>query len=285
MVNKDGTENKMFNHTGRKRLLSKIWKRHQDGIFSPIEMHIAENLTDRILDNKKEFKNIAIVSLTPSPVENLVQKLCPNASVTTHTLSNVNGDMQSLSLEKGAYDLVISTLCLHLIDDLPEHLLSLGKGLIPDGLFIANMLGGDSFYEWKESAKFVKDTRGITGPFADIKDMGSLLQTFKFALPVVDKDKITVAYPSFSDMYSDMRAHGILNLRADRAQSLGHVTRLQKMQKAYIKAFQTENKALPLTIEILTLSGWFPHESQQKPLAPGSAEIGLDEALKKKLQK
>jgi len=277
-------KHKMFGHTGRDRLLSKLYKRHGAGIFSPLEMHIAENLVDRILDAKKEFKNILVVSLTPTPIPALIAKVCPTATVTEALLADAVGQVSPLNVEEGQYDLVISSLCLHLLDDLPEHLLALGKALEPDGFLIANMLGGESFYEWKESARYIKDTNGITGPFVDIKDMGALMQTFKFALPVVDKDKLTVTYPKFADMYGDMRAHGVANLRPDRGTSLGQISRVQKMQKAYTKAFSLPDGKLPLTIEILTLSGWFPHESQQKPLAPGSAEINLDEALKKKLK-
>lgn len=273
----------MFQTLGRNRAIQRIQKRHQDGVFSPLEEHIARELADRILDTKKPFSHIAIVSATATPLTQMVKNLCPDAQVGTHILSTSEGHITEPTLEEGCYDLILSTMYLHMIDDVPAHILKLGKALIPDGLFMANMIGEDTFYEWKEAAKKVNDKAGLTGPFADIKDMGSILQTFKFALPVVDKDTFVMTYPTFSDMYQDMRAHGVVNLHPQRGQSLGHVKRLQSLQYTYQELFQTQDGKLPLSVQVLTLSGWFPHVSQQQPLAPGSATIQLDEALKKKL--
>jgi SAM-dependent methyltransferase len=193
-------------------------------------------------------------------------------------------DEEALPFAAASLDLVVSALALQLVNDLPGTLAQIRYALKPDGLLIASMLGGATLTELRESWILAEDE--IAGgasprvaPFADVRDLGALLQRAGFALPVVDADTVTVVYSSPLALMQDLKAMGASNMLADRSRK--PVTRdlVSRASEIYVERFARTDGRVPATFEILTLTAWVPHESQQKPLKPGSAEARLSDAL------
>ena len=196
----------------------------------------------------------------------------------------VLADEEALPFAAGSLDLVVSGLSLHLVNDLPGTLVQVRRALKPDGLLLAALLGGATLSELR-GAWLAAETEIEGGasprvaPFADVRDLGGLLQRAGFALPVVDSDTVTVHYPSPLALMGDLKAMGASNMLAERRRK--PVTRglLARACEIYIERFGGAGGRVPATFEILTLTAWAPHESQQKPLRPGSAQARLAQAL------
>ena len=188
----------------------------------------------------------------------------------------VAADEEALPFADASLDLVVSALALQFVNDLPGTLIQIRRALKPDGLLLAAMIGGDSLGELREA--FTAAESEIEGgispriaPFADIRDLGALLQRAGFALPVVDSDRLTVRYDSPIALMLDLRAMGATNVMTDRRRAPLKRATLQRMLEIYARRFADVDGRLRATFEIVWLTGWAPHESQQKPLLPGSA--------------
>src|SRR5690606_35824649 len=177
-----------------------------------------------------------------------------------------------------------SLLALQAVNDLPGALLQIRRSLRPDGLFIGCLLAGQSLTELRQSllAAEVEVSGGASprvAPFADLRDLGSLLQRAGFALPVVDSELVTVRYRDIFGLLRDLRALGWTNaLTARRKAGLRRDT-LARAASFYAERFADPDGRLRASFEMVWLSGWAPHESQQKPLRPGSAKARLADAL------
>jgi SAM-dependent methyltransferase len=180
-------------------------------------------------------------------------------------------------------DLAISLYSLQSINDLPGALIQIHRTLKPDGLFLAAVFGGATLHELRESFAFAESETlgGISpriAPFADVRDMGSLLQRAGFALPVADVERLLVRYGDLTSLARDLRAHGQTNsLWARRKRFVGRRTRDALI--AYYSAHHGRDGKLDATFETLYLTGWTPHRNQQQPLRPGSAKNRLSDAL------
>jgi len=196
----------------------------------------------------------------------------------------VVGDEEMLPFGDARLDLVVSALALHLINDLPGVLVQIRRALKPDGLFVAALFGGDTLTELRQSfAAAESEVEGgaspRVAPFADLRDLGALLQRAGFALPVADIDRVCVRYDSVFSLMHDLRRMGTSNaLTARRRTPLKRAT-LQRMGEIYAQRFADADGRLRATFEIVWLSGWAPHESQQQPLKPGTAKARLANAL------
>ena len=194
------------------------------------------------------------------------------------------GDLEALPFAAESLDLATSLLALHTVNDLPGALVQIRRALRPDGLFIACLLGGQSLTELRQSllAAEVEVTGGASprvAPFADLRDLGALLQRAGFALPVIDSESVTVRYGEMFGLLRDLRAMGWANALAERSRKpLRRDVRL-RAEELYAERFSDPDGRLRATFEIVWLSGWAPHESQQKPLRPGSAKARLADAL------
>lgn len=191
---------------------------------------------------------------------------------------------EALPFANGVFDLAVAGLTLHHVNDLPGTLLQIRRALKPDGLVLGAMLGGDTLKELRAAwlaaeAEICGGVSPRVAPFADVRDLGSLLQRAGFALPVVDSDLVTVRYGSALALMQDIKAMGASNSLAARRRV--PVTRRLLMRAAQIYAdiFAGPDGRVPATFEILTMTAWVPHESQQKPLRPGSATARLADAL------
>jgi len=196
----------------------------------------------------------------------------------------VVADEEALPFADASLDLVVSGLSLHLVNDLPGALVQMRRALRPDGLLLAALLGGTTLTELRQSwlAAEAEITGGASprvSPFADVRDLGALLQRAGFALPVVDSEIVTVNYASPLALMHEIRAMGASNILIARRRS--PVTRglLMRAAEIYAERFGIAGGRVPATFEILTLTAWAPDESQQKPLRPGSAKARLAEAL------
>jgi len=196
----------------------------------------------------------------------------------------VLGRLDALPFAPASLDLVVSGLALHLVDDLPGTLIQIRRALKPDGLLLAALLGGRTLAELREAWLAAEDemTGGASprvAPFADVRDLGGLLQRAGFALPVVDSDTVSVTYADPIALMRDLKSMGASNMLADRRRV--PVTRglLMRAAEIYAERFGRSDGRVPATFEVLTLTAWAPHESQQKPLKPGSAQTRLADAL------
>lgn len=196
----------------------------------------------------------------------------------------VVADEEALPFATGSLDLVVSALALQFVNDLPGTLIQARRALKPDGLFLAALVGGDSLSELREA--FAAAESEIEGglsprvaPFADVRELGGLLQRAGFALPVVDSDRLSVRYDSVLALMHDLRFMGATNVLSERRRTPLKRATLQRLAEIYAERFSDVDGRLRATFEIVWLSGWAPHASQQKPLKPGSAARRLADAL------
>jgi NADH dehydrogenase [ubiquinone] 1 alpha subcomplex assembly factor 5 len=193
-------------------------------------------------------------------------------------------DEEVLPFRDRSLDLVVSGLSLQHANDLPGVLAQVRRALKPDGLLLAAMLGGATLHELRTSLIAAEEeleggASPRVSPFADVRDMGALLQRAQFALPVVDSETVVATYANPLALMHEIRGMGAANsLSARSRKPLRRATLLRSFQ-IYVERFGLANGRIPATFEILTLTGWAPHESQQKPLQPGSARMRLADAL------
>lgn len=196
-------------------------------------------------------------------------------------------DDEVMRLPDVSLNLAVSALALQFVNDLPGVLVQIRRALKPDGLFLAALIGGDSLTELRQS--FAQAESEIEGglsprvaPFADVRDLGALLQRAGFALPVVDSDRLTVRYDTVFNLMHDLRRMGAANVLTERRRMPLRRATLSRMAEIYAARFADADKRLRATFEIVWLSGWAPDPSQQKPLKPGSARTRLADALNTK---
>ncbi|WP_439573945.1 methyltransferase domain-containing protein [Phreatobacter sp.] len=254
---------------------------------------VAEDLADRLSLVQRSFRQVAEIA-TPSDAlrEVLEARGLPRpvaceslpALAASRRAPVVVAPVEALPFAAGSLDLIVSALGLQLVDDLPGLFAQVRRALKPDGLFLAALLGGDTLAELREAFAVAESEvdGGLSprvAPFADVRDIGALLQRAGFALPVTDSDRLTVRYGDVFALMRDLRAMGATNpLLARRRVPLRRAT-LLRMAEVYHQRFSDPDGRIRATFQVVTLSGWAPHESQQKPLRPGSAKARLADAL------
>jgi hypothetical protein len=183
-----------------------------------------------------------------------------------------------------AHELVVSMLALHGVNDLPGYLVQARRMLKPDGLFLGCMLGSGTLKELRDvllhvEAEMSGGASARVAPFADVRDMGGLLQRTGFALPVTDVDEFTVRHADLFALIADLRALGLTNtLEARNRRPLGRAF-WSRAAALYAQRFGDSDGRIRSTFSIIWLSGWVPDASQQKPLKPGSAKVSLRDVL------
>jgi SAM-dependent methyltransferase len=215
----------------------------------------------------------AVVSVSPAEPEAAGERLA------------VVADEEALPFRDAALDLVVSALALQFVNDLPGTLIQIRRALKPDGLLLAAMVGGESLTELRQA--FAQAEAEVEGgvsprvaPFADLRDLGALLQRAGFALPVTDADRVTVRYASPHALMHDLRRMGAGNILAERRRTPLRRATLRRVLEIYTEQFADPDGRVRATFEIVWMSGWAPHESQQQPLKPGSARARLADALR-----
>lgn len=243
----------------------------------------AERLWDRLGDIKRSFvRALDLDSRDPFIRERL-------AAAGVETIAAVDGttlklDLEALPFAAGAFDLVVSSLSLHWVNDLPGTLLQLRHILQPDGLLLANLFAGETLEELRvallESESEVENGASPRiSPFADPRDLAGLLQRAGFALPVVDSDRITVDYTDAWKLMRDLRAMGETNAAMLRHRHFTRRATLLRAAEIYARRFGDTNGRIRATFDIVTLTAWAPHDAQPRPMRPGSAAARLADAL------
>lgn len=208
----------------------------------------------------------------------------PAAITDDKTFSRVAADEEALPFAAGSLDLVVSALALQFVNDLPGTLAQIRQALKPDGLLLAALLGGETLMELRQAfAAAESEVEGglspRVAPFADLRELGALLQRAGFALPVIDSDRVIVRYESAFALMHDLRRMGASNALVQRRRTPLRRATLMRMAEIYKQRFADADGRVRATFEIVWLSGWAPHASQQQPLKPGSARQRLADAL------
>ena len=193
-------------------------------------------------------------------------------------------DEEALPFAQGTFDLIISNLSLHWVNDLPGALAQIRRALKPDGLFLASMLGGDTLGELRRALAEaeIAEEEGLSprvSPMAEVRDLGGLLLRAGFALPVADTDTLTVMYEDPMKLMADLGAMGEANAAAESRKGFTRRRTLMAAAARYRELFADDGGRVPATFQIITLTGWAPDPSQPQPLKPGSAEARLADAL------
>jgi SAM-dependent methyltransferase len=193
-------------------------------------------------------------------------------------------DEEALPFAAHSFDLVLSALSLHWVNDLPGTLIQLARSLKPDGLFLGALLGGDSLHELRVALMEAETevTGGLSprvSPFAEVRDCGGLLQRAGFALPVVDSDTLTVTYADPLALMRELRGMGEANAVRERPRAGTRAAVFARAAERYAERFAQADGRIPLTFQVLYLTAWTPHDSQQQPMRPGSAQARLADAL------
>ena len=248
---------------------------------------VASDLADRLGAVLREFP-LAVDLGTPSDtVRTTLARLTSIGRllrVASSPDADIVADEEALPFRDASLDLVVSALALQFVNDLPGALVQVRRALRPDGLFLAAVLGGETLTELRQSfaAAEAEVEGGVSprvAPFADLRDMGALLQRAGFALPVTDVERLTVRYSSPFILMGELRRMGATNVLVQRRRVPLRRATLKRMAEIYAERFSDPDGKVRATFEIIWLSGWAPHESQQKPLRPGSAQVRLADAL------
>jgi len=251
---------------------------------------VASDLADRLGAVLREFE-VAVDLGTPTDAVGgalasltSVRKLF---RVAASADADVIAEEEAPPFGDASLDLVVSALALQFVNDLPGALVQVRRALRPDGLFLAALLGGETLTELRQS--FAATEAEIEGgvsprvaPFADVREMGALLQRAGFALPVTDVERLTVRYSSPFFLMGELRRMGATNVLVERRRKPLRRATLKRMAEIYAERFSDADGRVRATFEIIWLSGWAPHENQQKPLRPGSAQARLADALNTK---
>jgi SAM-dependent methyltransferase len=243
---------------------------------------VAEDMQERLRAVLREFKNAADIGTSGDQVRNAL-------SGRVDQLARVDlPDLESepLPLQPESIELAVSALAFQFVNDLPGVLAQIRRALKPDGLLLAAMTGGDTLTELRQSfaaaeAELEGGVSPRVAPFADLRDVGALLQRAGFALPVTDVDRIVVRYDSAFALMADLRRMGATNVLVERRRSPTRRATLSRMAQIYAERFADADGRIRATFDVIWLSGWAPHASQQQPLKPGSAKASLAEAVKK----
>lgn len=242
---------------------------------------VAEDMSDRLLAVMRNFADVADVW---TPGELLRKPLAGRFQSIAHIEIDQS---EALPLQPQSLDLVVSALAFQFVNDLPGVLAQMRRALKPDGLLLAAMIGGDTLSELRQSfaAAEAECEGGVSprvAPFADLRDAGGLLQRAGLALPVTDVDRVVVRYDSAFALMADLRRMGATNILIERRRTPTRRATMLRMAQIYAERFADPDGRIRATFDVIWLSGWAPHESQPKPLKPGSAKASLEAAVKGK---
>ena len=251
----------------------------------------AEDAADRLTDVNRMFQNALILG-NAQFADTLLSALPDGkiAAVTRADFSDAPGpetqfaDEEALPFQPEQFDLIISALSLHRVNDLPGALVQINRALKPDGLFLGAMFGGNTLTQLRQSLYQAEDALygGITpriAPMTDFTQAAALLQRTGFALPVVDSDKVNVNYANPMRLFTDLKSMGETNALTARSRKPVSKRFLTKTAQIYAELFSNSDGKAVASFEILWLTGWAKHPDQQKPLKPGSAKTRLADAL------
>ncbi|CAN7594654.1 SAM-dependent methyltransferase [Devosia sp. LjRoot16] len=250
-----------------------------------------DDLASRLITVSRDFEQALIMA--PDGARLPLMGRSANGAFAFERVSTVLGspdapqvDPEALLLPREGYDLIVSLFDLQVINDVPGFLARIRAHLRPDGLMIAAALGGDSLTELRQA--FLRADAETSGgafarvaPFIPLADAGGLLQRSGYALPVTDLETYPIRYGDLLRLMRELKGLGAQNPLADRPGRMATRTLIAAAGAAYAELAGDPDGRVRATLEIIWLSGWAPHENQQKPLRPGSATVRLKDVLGK----
>jgi SAM-dependent methyltransferase len=282
----------VFDRTTLRRRRERAARRWDDHAF--LKREIATRLVERLDDVRRSFAlaldlgchgdEIATALGERTTVQTLVRADLGLGFARTADGPALVADEEALPFAPQSFDLVLSAMDLHWVNDLPGTLIQIARALKPDGLFLAAMLGGSTLWQLRQALTQAESEveSGLSprvSPFADLREAAGLLQRAGFAMPVADSETIEVEYQSPLALMRDLAAMGESNLVAERRRGFSRRATLLRAAEIYSERFVEPSGRVATTFEVLFLHGWAPHESQPKPLKPGSAAHRLATAL------
>lgn len=275
-------------------------RKHRDRAASNFAEHdflfkeMAQRLCDRLEYIKRKFPValdlgahngvLAEILQGSGGVETLIQTEFSESLL--HKAQNIRvvADEELLPFAENSFDLVMSVGSLHWVNDLAGTLIQIQRSLKPDGLFLSIFFGGQTLKELRTS--FEKAEMQIRGglsprisPFIDVQTGGSLLQRAGFALPVVDSEMLTVEYNHPLKLMKELRGMGEANSLYECEKSFTPCSLIMSAVDNYFQDFTNEEGRVTASFELITLTGWKPHASQQKPSGRGSGKVPLSQVI------
>lgn len=282
----------VFDRTTLRQRRDRAARRWGDQAF--LKREIASRVVERLDDIRRSFPRaldlgchgdeIASALGASQAVGTLVRADTGLGFARTAQGQTVVADEEALPFAPHSFDLVLSAMSLHWVNDLPGTLIQIARILKPDGLFLAGMLGGRTLWQLREALTAAESEveGGLSprvSPFADLRDAAGLLQRASFAMPVADSETIDVEYKNALALMRDLGAMGESNLVAERRRGFTRRGTLLRAAEIYGERFALPSGRVAASFEVLFLHGWAPHGSQPKPLRPGSAARRLADAL------
>ena len=258
---------------------SRAWR---SGAATFLLDRVAEDMAERLHAVLREFKMAADIGSVGDQICNVLTGRVDQLT----RMDLPDHESEPIALQPESLDLAVSALAFQFVNDLPGVLAQLRRALKPDGLVLAAMIGGDTLTELRQcfAAAEAELEGGVSprvAPFADLRDVGALLQRAGFALPVTDVDRIVVRYDNAFALMQDLRRMGATNVLVERRRTPTRRATLLRMAQIYGERFSDPDGRVRATFDVIWLSGWAPHASQQQPLKPGSAKASLAEAVKR----
>ncbi|WP_420403416.1 methyltransferase domain-containing protein [Nisaea sp.] len=261
-----------------------------------LKREITERVVDRMCDIQRRFPRLldlgshsGLLRRGLAPKLGVEWTVCLDPSDRFAGMASASGpavaaEEELLPFAPASFDAIVSTLSLHWVNDLPGALVQARECLKPDGLFLGAMLGGETLHELRAALTEAEiEVLGGAGPrvspFAELQDAAGLMQRAGFALPVVDSDLLTVTYENVFLLMHELRGMGEGNAIVTRRKGMTPRTVFLRAAEIYQARHGGPNGRVPASFQILYLTGWAPHASQQKPLRPGSATHRLADAL------
>ena len=266
--------------------------------YAFLKARVSSDLIERLFDTSHTFSRALDLGTHTGELAALLQRsgkatdvLATDVSAGMVAVAEARGlnaevrDEETLGLSPGTVDLVMSALSLHWVNDLPGTLIQIRQALKPDGLFLAAMFGAGTLKELRQCLLQAETdlTGGVSprlSPLPTLADMAGLLQRAGFALPVADRETVTVRYDTMFALLRDMKGMG------ERASFVAGTTRplsrqvLMRAAQLYNQSFADADGRIRASFEIVYLSGWAPAPTQPKPLKPGSAKVSLAQAVR-----
>ena len=258
-----------------------------------LRLEIAEQMAERLRDTGRNFRAVldtgrgcgeSVEHSVDQPSALLVRGDLAEGMLRRGTCPAVAFDDEFLPFADGAFDLVLSRLVLHWVNDVPGALVQIRRSLRPDGLFIGALLGGDTLIELRDAflgaeSELTGGARPRTSPMAAPPDAVALMQRAGFALPVVDVDTVTATYSDLLALMRDLRAMGETNSVLQRSRGFLRRDTLGAVADRYRAVYGRPDGRISATFQIIWMTGWAPDGAQPRPLRPGSAGQRLATAL------
>ena len=280
----------------------RLWRQRRDraagriGDADFLLSETVERICERLGDVKRTFRAAAVIGVGTGEmasalrerfgVETVIQlDASPAMAARVSGMApTVVADEEGLPLAPESLDLIVAPLTLHWTNDLPGALIQMRRALKPDGLLMAALFAGQTLHELRAclTDAEVEVMGGLSpriAPMAALRDLGGLLQRAGLALPVADRETITVSYGDPIRLMHDLRAMGETNVMAERHKAPMPRAMLARTLALYAERYADAEGRVPATFEIAFLHGWAPSPDQPQPLRPGSATTRLADAL------